>query len=114
MKKNLKSTVLALALAASVTGAFASDIAHAISGKKLANYTWQRYNRNQTTSGLPSLVPRIRISQVVQARKSFARKVLLSITLNYLLLSTSMIKQNAWQKLFCQASFTDSGRKGSG
>lgn len=53
MKKNLKSTVLALALAASVTGAFASDIAHAISGKKLANYTWQRYNRNQTTSGLP-------------------------------------------------------------
>ena len=50
MKKQLKTTVMAIALLATVTGAFASDIVNAISGKAQTNYTWQRYDRS---TGLP-------------------------------------------------------------
>ncbi|MBB5440615.1 hypothetical protein HDC92_004318 [Pedobacter sp. AK017] len=46
MKTNFKTLALAVALLASVTGAFASDIANAISGKKLAPYNWVKYNRD--------------------------------------------------------------------
>lgn len=53
MKKQLKTTVMAIALLATVTGAFASDIANAISGKKLAPYSWQKFNRNGTPIGQP-------------------------------------------------------------
>lgn len=48
MKKQIKTTALALAMLASVTGAFATDIANAISGKKLAPYNWVKYNRDGT------------------------------------------------------------------
>lgn len=51
MKKQLKTTVLALALLTSVTSVFASDIANAITGKKQTTYNWQKYNR---TTGLPT------------------------------------------------------------
>lgn len=43
MKKQLKTTVMAIALLATVTGAFASDIANAVSGKRQVTYTWQKY-----------------------------------------------------------------------
>ena len=43
MKTNFKTTVLALALVASVTGAFAKDISNSISGKKRVAYSWQKY-----------------------------------------------------------------------
>lgn len=51
MKKQLKTTVMAIALLATVTGAFASDIANAFSGSKRIVYTWKKYNRDQTVSG---------------------------------------------------------------
>lgn len=53
MKTNFKTSILALALMASVTGVFAADIANAVSGKKLVNYEWQKYNRNGTPDGSP-------------------------------------------------------------
>ena len=53
MKKQLKTTVMAIALLATVTGAFASDIANALSGKTFAAYSWQKYNKNGTPSGTP-------------------------------------------------------------
>ena len=37
---------MAIALLATVTGAFASDIVNAISGKKLVNYEWQQLDKN--------------------------------------------------------------------
>ncbi|WP_214228831.1 hypothetical protein [Pedobacter sp. B4-66] len=51
MKKQLKTSIMAIALLASVTGAFASDISNALSGKKQTTYNWQKYNRN---TGLPT------------------------------------------------------------
>lgn len=53
MKTNLKTAILGIALMASVTGAFAADIANAISGKKLVAYSWQKYHRNGTPDGSP-------------------------------------------------------------
>lgn len=56
MKKQLKTTVMAIALLATVTGAFASDIANAISGKKQNTHNWQKYDRetgNPTGQVLP-------------------------------------------------------------
>lgn len=50
MKTNFKTTVLALALLASVTGAFASNIVNVISGREaIINYTWQKYESDGTT-----------------------------------------------------------------
>jgi hypothetical protein len=51
MKKQLKTSILAIALLASVTGAFASDISNALSGKKLVNYEWQKFDRNGNLIG---------------------------------------------------------------
>ncbi|MBE9599838.1 hypothetical protein [Pedobacter sp. MC2016-24] len=51
MKTNFKTGILALALMASVTGVFASDIANAFSGGKFAAYNWQRVDE---TTQLPT------------------------------------------------------------
>jgi hypothetical protein len=51
MKKQLKTTVMAIALLATVTGAFASDIANAFSGKGLVNYEWQKLDRSGNVIG---------------------------------------------------------------
>lgn len=53
MKTNIKTAVLGIALMASVTGVFASDIANAITGKKLVAYTWQKFHRNGNPDGSP-------------------------------------------------------------
>lgn len=50
MKTNLKKGVFALALLASVSGVFASDIANAVSAKKPAVYHWVKIDR---TTGQP-------------------------------------------------------------
>nr|WP_068892569.1 hypothetical protein [Pedobacter panaciterrae] len=56
MKKNIKTTVLAIALMVGVTGAYAADLVKAFKGKaNLAEYSWQKYNRNQTPNGSPVL-----------------------------------------------------------
>ncbi|RZK42693.1 MAG: hypothetical protein EOO90_06540 [Pedobacter sp.] len=51
MKTNIKTAILGIALMASVTGAFASDIANAFSGKKLVNYEWQKLDRSGNVIG---------------------------------------------------------------
>jgi hypothetical protein len=51
MKKQVKTTVMAIALLATVTGAFASDIVNAFSGKKLVNYEWQKLDRSGNVIG---------------------------------------------------------------
>ena len=51
MKTNFKTAVLATALLASVTGAFAAEIANAFSGKKPIVYNWTKYNRDQSIAG---------------------------------------------------------------
>lgn len=43
MKTNFKTTFFALALVASVTVAYANNISNTISGKKLLDYSWQKY-----------------------------------------------------------------------
>ncbi len=55
MKKNLKTIVLAIALLVSATGVFASDILSAVSGKKLAAYSWETFDPsgNSTGSNIP-------------------------------------------------------------
>jgi hypothetical protein len=53
MKTKIKTSILAIALLASVTGAFASDISNAFTGKRFAAYTWQKYNKNGTPNGSP-------------------------------------------------------------
>lgn len=55
MKKRFKTSILAIALLASVTGAFASDISNALSGKKTTFYMWQKYLRNGTPDGPPTI-----------------------------------------------------------
>lgn len=55
MKKNLKTTVLAMALLASVSGVFAADVVKAIKGKTTADYSWQKYNRDGSLDGLPQM-----------------------------------------------------------
>lgn len=49
MKTNLKTAVLGIALMASVTGAFASNISELINGKKTNTHSWQKYAPNGTT-----------------------------------------------------------------
>lgn len=57
MKKTIKTTAMAIALMAAVSGAFASDIANAISGKIQTQYRWVKYNRDQTIdTGTPAVV----------------------------------------------------------
>lgn len=53
MKTKIKTSILAIALLASVSGVFASDISNAISGKKLISYTWQLQDRSGTPVGSP-------------------------------------------------------------
>jgi len=48
MKKQLKTTVMAIALLATVTGAVAAEIATAFSGKNPAVYHWIRKTRAGT------------------------------------------------------------------
>ncbi len=55
MKKNLKTTLLAMALLASVSGVFATDVVKAIKGQKTADYSWQKYNRDGSEDGLPQM-----------------------------------------------------------
>jgi spermidine/putrescine-binding protein len=43
MKTNIKTAILGIALMASVTGAFASNIAELINGKKINTHSWQKY-----------------------------------------------------------------------
>ena len=53
MRKQFKTAVVAAALMASVTGAFAADIANLFNGKVLQSYSWQKYLRNGTPDGSP-------------------------------------------------------------
>lgn len=53
MKTNFKAALLGLALFASVTGAFATEISNVITGKKLAPYSWQKYTRSGALDGDP-------------------------------------------------------------
>ncbi|WP_316828755.1 hypothetical protein [Pedobacter miscanthi] len=50
MKTNLKTAILGIALMASVTGAFAADIASVFSANKKAVYHWVKIDR---TTGQP-------------------------------------------------------------
>lgn len=43
MKTKFKTTALAIAFVAIATVAFATNISNAINGKKLVDYTWQKY-----------------------------------------------------------------------
>jgi hypothetical protein len=53
MKKNFKTTVLAIALLVSVSGVFAADVVKALKGQKAVDYSWQKYNRNGLPEGDP-------------------------------------------------------------
>ncbi|WP_421940602.1 hypothetical protein [Pedobacter sp.] len=51
MKTNLKKGVFAFALLASVSGVFASNIKTMVTGKKLAAYTWTKYDESGNPTG---------------------------------------------------------------
>lgn len=53
MKKQIKTTVLAFALFASVAAVFAPDVANAVSGAKQTTYSWQKYTRSGIPTGAP-------------------------------------------------------------
>ena len=53
MKKNLKKSVLALALLASATGVFAPNIANAVTNKKLVAVSWQKLDHDGNPEGSP-------------------------------------------------------------
>lgn len=65
---------MAIALLATVTGAFASDIVNAFSSKKLVNYEWQKLNRSgavidsQVTTSSSNPYPECSGSQELCAR----------------------------------------------
>ncbi|RYE35825.1 MAG: hypothetical protein EOP48_30070 [Sphingobacteriales bacterium] len=56
MKTNLKTSILAIALLASVTGAFASDISNLMGGKSLAGYNWRKVDET-TQQPIGPIVP---------------------------------------------------------
>ncbi|KIA96219.1 hypothetical protein OC25_03835 [Pedobacter kyungheensis] len=56
MKTNIKTTILGIALMASVTGAFASDISEFLNGKKANTHSWQKYLPDGTTPDGPAVL----------------------------------------------------------
>lgn len=53
MKKEFKTALIAIALTASVTGAFASQIKNALTGKSFISYSWQLKSRTGANIGSP-------------------------------------------------------------